>query len=385
MRTRSRFLFFGMMLLGVVLGLFLSSGLQRAVSPSPSPAVPVPVAAAAPPAEGAPAEPAGLDAEEHHTIALFKDVSRSVAFITTQVEQVDLWTRSVAEVPAGTGSGFVWDTQGHVVTNFHVVQSGETAQGDAGRRRVPGDDRRLLAATRTSRCCRSTPPARSSSRSASARAATCRSARRSRDRQPVRPRPHADDRHRERPRPRDRERRANTTIFDVIQTDAAINPGNSGGPLLDSSGRLIGVNTAIYSPSGANAGIGFAVPVDTVNRIVPQLIANGRVVRPILGVALADDQANAYVARRFEVEGALVWQVFRGGGAAEAGVQPTARDRAGRTVIGDIILEIDGKPVRSRSDVQGRLGSYKPGETVTLTLWRDGKTRTARVRLTAPE
>ena len=148
---------------------------------------------------------------------------------------------------------------------------------------------------------------------------------------------------------------------------------------------MIGVNTAIYSPAGASAGIGFAVPVDTVNRIVTQLVEHGRVVRPGLGVALADDQANAYVARRFEVEGALVWQVFRGGGAAEAGVQPTARDRAGRTVIGDIILEIDGKPVRSRSDVQGRLGSYKPGETVTLTLWRDGKTRTARVRLTAPE
>ena len=384
MRTRSRFLFFGMMLLGVVLGLFLSSGLQRAVSPSPSPAVPVPVAAAAPPAEGASAEPAGLDAEEHHTIALFKDVSRSVAFITTQVEQVDLWTRSVAEVPAGTGSGFVWDTQGHVVTNFHVVQSGETAKVTVGVNEYPAKlvgysreqdlavllidaDRAKLVPIRVGTSgdlqvgqkvyAIGNPFGLDYSLTKGIVSALGRTI----------------------------ESVGNTTIFDVIQTDAAINPGNSGGPLLDSSGRLIGVNTAIYSPSGASAGIGFAVPVDTVNRIVPELIANGRVVRPILGVALADDQANAYVARRFEVEGALVWQVFRGGGAAEAGVQPTARDRAGRTVIGDIILEIDGKPVRSRSDVQGRLGSYKPGETVTLTLWRDGKTRTARVRLTAPE
>ena len=115
----------------------------------------------------------------------------------------------------------------------------------------------------------------------------------------------------------------------MIQTDAAINPGNSGGPLLDSAGRLIGVNTAIYSPSGASAGIGFAVPVDTVSRIIPELIAHGRVVRPILGVGLFDDQVNAYVARRLGVEGALVGQVFRGGGAAEAGVQPTGKDRTG--------------------------------------------------------
>jgi S1-C subfamily serine protease len=384
MRTRSRLLFLAMMVIGVVLGLFLSSGLQRALSPAPSPAVPVPVVAAAQQMDRAPSEPAGLDTEERHTIALFKDVSRSVAFITTQVEQVDFWTRSVSEVPSGQGSGFVWDQQGHVVTNFHVVQGGQTAKVTVGVNEYPASlvgfsrDQDLAVLRIDAGQTRLVPIRVGTSADlqvgqkvyaignpfgldysltkgiVSALGRTIQSV-------------------------------GNTTIFDVIQTDAAINPGNSGGPLLDSSGRLIGVNTAIYSPSGASAGIGFAVPVDTVNRIIPELITHGRVVRPILGVALVDDQANAYIARRLEVEGALVGQVFRGTGAAEAGVQPTARDRNGQTVLGDIILEIDGKPVRSRSDVQGRLGSYKPGDVVTLTLWREGRKRTARVRLAAPE
>jgi S1-C subfamily serine protease len=383
MRTRSRYLFFGMMALGVVLGLFLSSGLQKVLSPSPSPPVPVAVAVAQG-ADREPTLPGGLDAEEKHTIALFKDVSRSVAFITTQVEQVDFWTRSVAEIPAGTGSGFVWDEQGHVVTNFHVVQSGESANVTVGDHEYPaklvGYSRdQDLAVLRIDAARTKLVPIRVGTSAdlqvgqnvyaignpfgldytltkgiVSALGRTIESV-------------------------------GNTTIFDVIQTDAAINPGNSGGPLLDSSGRLIGVNTAIYSPSGASAGIGFAVPVDTVSRIVPELIAHGHVVRPILGVGLVDDQVNAYVARRLGVDGALVGDVYRGTGAAEAGLQPTLRDRSGRAVLGDIIREIDGKPVRNRSDLQGRLASYKPGDTVTLTLWRDGKTRTARVRLSAPE
>ena len=162
-------------------------------------------------------------------------------------------------------------------------------------------------------------------------------------------------------------------------------PRQLGRPAARQRGRLIGVNTAIYSPSGASAGIGFAVPVDTVNRIVPELIANGRVVRPILGVGLVDDQVNAYVARQLGVEGALVAQVFpRTGAAAGRGAADRARP-PGRVVLGDVVQEIDGKVVRSRSDLQGRLGAYKPGDTVTLTLWRDGKTRKASVRLAAPD
>ncbi len=174
------------------------------------------------------------------------------------------------------------------------------------------------------------------------------------------------------------------TIFDVIQTDAAINPGNSGGPLLDSSGRLIGVNTAIYSPSGASAGIGFAVPVDTVARIVPQLIAHGRVMRPVLGVGL-DPSLSALVTRRLNVEGALIREVYDGTGAADAGLRGTRLGQGRRIIPGDIVQEIDGKAVKSTGDLQGRLTDYKPGDTVTLTVWSEGKTRQVRIRLQAPE
>jgi S1-C subfamily serine protease len=386
MRTRSRLLFIGMMLVGVVIGLFIPFALQRALSPSPQPPDATPVAVAASQALVAPpaAERADLDPEERHTIALFKSASRSVAYITTQVEQVDFWTRSVTEIPAGTGSGFVWDDRGHVVTNLHVVQDADSAKVTLGQDDYPAKvvgfarDQDIAVLQIEAPREKLVPIQVGTSAGllvgqkvyaignpfgldytltngiVSALGRTIQSAN-------------------------------NVSIFDVIQTDAAINPGNSGGPLLDSSGRLIGVNTAIYSPSGASAGIGFAVPVDTVSRIVPDLIAHGKVVRPVLGILPVDGQVNAYITQRLGVEGALIARVFRGTGAAQAGLQATTRDRAGSFVPGDLIQEIDGRPVRSSSDLLGRLGSYKPGDTVTLKLWRNGTRRDVRVRLQAPE
>jgi S1-C subfamily serine protease len=168
-------------------------------------------------------------------------------------------------------------------------------------------------------------------------------------------------------------------IQGVIQSDAAINPGNSGGPLLDSAGRLIGVNTAIYSPSGASAGIGFAIPVDTVNRIVPELIRSGRVTRPGLGVQIADEQ----IAQRLGVTGVLVIDVARGSPAAKAGIQPTRRDAEGRLRLGDIIVAIDGKKVTAPNDLFLLLESYKVGDAVTVSLQRDGKPVQAKVMLEA--
>ena len=169
-------------------------------------------------------------------------------------------------------------------------------------------------------------------------------------------------------------------IRNVIQTDAAINPGNSGGPLLDSAGRLIGVNTAIYSPSGAYAGIGFAIPVDTVRWVVPELIAKGRIVRPTLGVEMVTAQTVAGL----EVEGALIYRVVRGSGADEAGLRGTRRDRLGRIEFGDIIVEIDGKPVRSSDDLILLLERHRVGDTVEVTALRDGQRRTFSVRLGPP-
>ena len=287
------------------------------------------------------------------------------------------------EVPAGSGSGFVWDERGHVVTNFHVVQDSDSQKvtlGDAtfDAKTVGFARDQDLAVLRIQAPSQKLVPLRLGTSASlqvgqkvyaignpfgfdytatngivSALGRTIRSP-------------------------------SNASIFDVIQTDAAINVGNSGGPLLDSGGRLVGVNTAIYSPSGASAGIGFAVPVDTVSRIVPELIAHGRVVRPVMGVGF-DEQLSAAVTRRLGIEGVLIRQVYEGSGADSAGLAGTQVDRRGRVIPGDVIQEIDAKPVRSTSDLLGRLGSYKPGATVTLTAWRDGKARKVQVKLGAPE
>ncbi|HYA30919.1 MAG TPA: PDZ domain-containing protein, partial [Acidobacteriota bacterium] len=153
----------------------------------------------------------------------------------------------------------------------------------------------------------------------------------------------------------------------------------SGGPLLDSAGRLIGVNTAIYSPSGASAGIGFAIPVDTVNRIVPELIRSGKITRPGLGIQVADEQ----IAQRFGVTGVLVVDVVRGSAAARAGIQPTRRDAAGRVRLGDVITAIDGKKIESPNDLFLALEKYKVGDSVTVTSSREGRTVQSKLTLEA--
>jgi S1-C subfamily serine protease len=158
----------------------------------------------------------------------------------------------------------------------------------------------------------------------------------------------------------------------LIQTDAAINPGNSGGPLLDSAGRVIGINTAIFSPSGAYAGVGFAVPVDTVNRVVPQLITKGKYERPVLGIQ-ADEQLNQMIAKRLGVKGVAVMGVERGSAAEEAGLRAAKIDPGGGIVPGDIILAIDGKETDSVAKLLARLDEKKPGQTVKLTLLREGR------------
>jgi len=369
--SRPRAFFLLSLLIGVVLGVLVAVGLQRALGPGGAGTVEPtePRAASVRP---------GLDAEERKTIELFQTASVSVAYITTRVQRVDFWTRNVFEVPQGTGSGFVWDEQGHVVTNYHVVQDADSARVTLGEQDyeaslVGGAPELDLAVLRIRPEKERLVPLRIGTSSdlqvgqkvyaignpfgldhtlttgiVSALGRTIQSV-------------------------------AGTAIDDAIQTDAAINPGNSGGPLLDSGGRLIGVNTAIYSPSGASAGIGFAVPVDTVNRIVPQLVAHGRVLRPRLGVEM-DDRLSSVVTRRLGVEGVLVRSVDRGSGAEAAGLRET-RQSGNRIVPGDIIQEIDGKAVRTANDLLARLANYKGGDTVNLTVWRDGATAKVPVRL----
>ncbi len=169
----------------------------------------------------------------------------------------------------------------------------------------------------------------------------------------------------------------------MIQTDAAINPGNSGGPLLDSAGRLIGINTAIFSPSGAYAGIGFAVPIDTVNRVVPQIIVHGRYIRPGLGV-VTDNEISRAVSRQLGKQGVLVLSVKPGSPASVAGMRGTTRAADGRIRPGDLIQSIDGKPVRAGEELLSILEDYELGDSAKIMVWRDGLDKTFDVVLDRP-
>jgi S1-C subfamily serine protease len=169
------------------------------------------------------------------------------------------------------------------------------------------------------------------------------------------------------------EGRGGVAIDHLIQTDAAINPGNSGGPLLDSAGRLIGINTAIYSPSGAYAGIGFAVPVDTVNRVVPELIAKGRYVRPSLGISV-DEDINRTILNKLDIKGVLVLQVSAGSTAETAGLRGSFIDPNGDLALGDVIQAVGGRSVTTVNELLGRLDDFHLGDKTTLSIWRNGET-----------
>ena len=319
-----------------------------------------------------------LAADEQATIDLFRRLSPSVVHITTLGAQRDLFSLNVQQVPRGTGTGFVWDTDGHIVTNFHVIQGGSAArvtladQSTWDAKLVGAFPDRDLAVLKIDAPADKLPPIPLGS---------------SRDLQ-VGQRVLAIG------NPfgldqtlttgvvsalnREIDSFNNRTIRGVVQTDAAINPGNSGGPLLDSAGRLIGVNTQIASPSGASAGIGFAIPADEVNRIVPRLIRDGRIVRPSLGITAGPPG----LTRALRLPpGVAIIETQRGSPAARAELQPFRRGRDGGIVLGDVITEVDGQPVSNLDDVLTLLEARQTGDTVTLTLWNAGKTRQQRMRL----
>lgn len=319
----------------------------------------------------------GFDAEEQSTITLFENAQASVVYITTSSVERDFVSMNLFEIPQGAGSGFVWNAQGYVVTNFHVIQNAEVARvtlhdQSTHQARLVGiePDKDIAVLKIDAAPSKLAPIALGTSKDLRVgqrvfaignpfgfdhTLTTGVISGLGREIQSVTNRP----------------------IHGVIQTDAAINPGNSGGPLLDSSGRLIGMNTAIVSPSGAYSGIGFAVPVDTVNRIVPQLIKTGSVKRPGLGIRVIESD----LARRQGVVGAIIANVLPQSPADEAGLEGVHRTTDGAIEIGDVITQIDGLPVSDGNDLLRVLDEHAPGDTVTLTVNRRGDVREVRITL----
>jgi S1-C subfamily serine protease len=313
-----------------------------------------------------------LAGDEQATIELFDLASPSVVFISTRRRVVDYWSRNVLTVPKGTGSGFIWDDIGHVVTNYHVVEGASEAEVRLNDGRtynaglVGASPMHDLAVLRID-VAFDRPPAVPVGTSHDLRVGqkvfaignpfgldyTLTSGLVS-----------ALD--------RTLSGGSEVSIRHLIQTDAAINPGNSGGPLLDSAGRLIGINTAIYSPSGAYAGIGFAVPVDTVNRIVPQLITEGEYLRPSIGV-IVDEKLNEFISSRLGIDGVVILKVETGSSAEKAGLRGTSLDRNGGLVVGDIIVAVDGEKVASVETFSQLLDDHRIGDEVNLSVRRSGR------------
>lgn len=321
-----------------------------------------------------------LSGAEQTNIDIFRQASPSVVYITTITEAVNLWTRDITRIPKGTGSGFIWDKHGHIITNYHVLQ-GATAI------RIQLNDKRIFSA----RLVGASPD---------------------HDIAVLRIPPLADL-----PQPipigtshdlqvgqmtyaignpfgldrtlttgvvsaldRSLYNDNGSVIKGLIQTDAAINPGNSGGPLLDSAGRLIGINTAIYSPSGTFAGIGFTVPVDTVNRIVPKIISQGNYRRPRLGITI-DDEMNKELTSQLNVQGVAVIDVQAGSPASHAGLKGITVSYSNSIIPGDIILSIDQKKTTNTKELLESLEAYALGDIVSVTYLRNGREERASIKL----
>ena len=315
--------------------------------------------------------PPGLLEDERNTIEVFRRCSRSVVFIVNAQTQRDFFTLNAVEVPQGSGSGFVWDTLGHIVTNFHVVQGGDAwsvtlSDGKRYDAELVGQEQNKdLAVLRIKAPASSLVPldlgnseglvvgqkvlAIGNPFGLDQTLTTGVISALGREIKSV----------------------VGTTISDVIQTDASINPGNSGGPLLDSPGRLIGLNTAIFSPSGASAGIGFAVPVATIKGVVPQILEFGHVKRAGLGVTpLAD-----VYARQYGIDGVVIRDVARGGAAARAGLRGLQADRFGSVILGDVIIGIDDREIHTFDDMYQALDRRHAGDHVRVRVRNERRER----------
>jgi len=330
-----------------------------------------------PEAESRPVTARGdLAADEQNTIDLFEATSTSVVYITSIELRRSLFSLNIYEIPQGTGSGLIWDRDGRIVTNYHVIE-------DANRIEVtltdhstwkgtvvgvsPDKDLAVLQISAPSDRLNPIMIGESENLRVGQKVFAIGN-------------PFGLDQTMTTgivsALGREIKSVSGRTIQGVIQTDAAINPGNSGGPLLDSAGRLIGINTAIYSPSGASAGIGFAMPVNIVNRVVPEIIKYGRAVKPGLGVTIANNQ----IARRLGIEGVLLIDIQLDSAAEKAGLRGTRRID-NEIVLGDIIESVNNITISSFDNLRNEFDKYHVGDEVVLGIIRDDRRIEVRIAL----
>jgi S1-C subfamily serine protease len=312
-----------------------------------------------------------LSSTEKTNIEIFQETSPSVVYITTLSDRINYWTRDISRIPQGTGSGFVWDQHGHIITNYHVLEGASAIKIRLCDQRIvdatfigasADHDLAVLRISPTVNMPKPIPIGTSADLQVGQITYAIGN-------------PFGLDQtlttgvvsalNRSLPN------RNGSMIEGLIQTDAAINPGNSGGPLLDSAGRLVGINTAIYSPSGAYAGVGLAVPVDTVNRIIPQIIANGDYKRPKLGITI-NDELNDIITKQLDVTGVAVIDVGPNTSAALAGLQGIEMIN-NIIVSGDLITAIDTHPIDSIKTLLSTLEKYAIGDKVKLKVIRNKK------------
>ena len=319
--------------------------------------------------------------DEDNNIQIFKRVSPSVVNITNSRLVRSFYSLNPQEVPQGSGTGFIWSADGYIVTNYHVVQQANRVEvtlqdgttynasfigaepdkdlavikidaPNATLIPISAGDSSLLEVGRKVIAI-GNPFGLDTTMTVGIVSALGREI----------------------------DSVGRRKIRDVIQTDAAINPGNSGGPLLNSLGELIGVNTAIYSPSGASSGIGFAIPANIVKKVVPELITYGRMQTPVLGITPIP-QAE-YYSQLWGVEGVVVLDVIKGGIPDRLGMRGVARSRGG-VVLGDIITEVDGEPITNEDDLLSALEKKSVGDVVRVITTRDNQRQQYDVELQAP-
>ncbi|MDO8270488.1 MAG: trypsin-like peptidase domain-containing protein [Gammaproteobacteria bacterium] len=319
--------------------------------------------------------------DEANNIEVFKQASPSVVYITnSRLVQRSFYSLNPQEVPQGSGSGFVWSKEGYVVTNFHVIQQasrltvtlqdgsaydaevvGYEPDKDLAVLRIDAPDEKLtpiqvgdssLLEVGRKVIAIGNPFGLDTTLTVGVVSALGREI----------------------------DSVSRRKIRDVIQTDAAINPGNSGGPLLNSLGQLVGVNTAIYSPTGASSGIGFAIPANTVKKIVPELITYGQVQTPTMGISVLPAQYADYYRQNAQIVGVVVMDVIEGGGSKRAGMRGLRETNQG-ILLGDVITAVEGEEISNEDDLLNALENHRAGDVVTVTTSRDSEMQTYEVEL----